>query len=365
LIQRFAFPCLAAGLLAATLTRTAVAATAPAAPESPIHATLTTTPEAKIETSDDFMWSVPFDLANQGERGIYCDSLVCDVEDLDPGVTHASRHSRVVITAVSRLVASLSAGESTQFQIQLRATCEHARIASRLYVHDGDHNARALDTAAIEADAAPIAVAHPSQMLKTHSGQIEYLSFPAAAESLGAGAVLLIHDDGEHARTLLPLAAMLAGRGYSVGAVSLPGYGRSEGEPDFTGPRAMEALDAAFETLEHTPRVNGSRIAVWGEGSGARAAVAFAAKHPQMRAVIAQSGAYDVASAGHLKAAVLLLHGEKDTRNPAAQAHAFEAALRAHGVEVETRFVPAGGSTLQPFEARRAALDFLRRRLAP
>jgi dipeptidyl aminopeptidase/acylaminoacyl peptidase len=202
-------------------------------------------------------------------------------------------------------------------------------------------------------------------MLKTRSGQIEYVSFAAPAESLGAGAVLLIHDDGQNARSLLPLAAMLAQRGYSVGAVSVPGYGRSEGKPDFAGQGTLEALDAAFEALEHTPRVNGSRIAVWGAGSGATAAVLFAAGHPEARAIIAQSGSYDPAKVGRIKAAVLVVHGEKDARNPAAQAHAFADALKAHGVEVETHFVAAGGAMLQPFEARRPALDFLHKHLAP
>ena len=202
-------------------------------------------------------------------------------------------------------------------------------------------------------------------MLKTHSGKVEYVSFAAPPESLGTGAVLLIHDEGQHARSLIPLAAWLAGRGYSVGIVSMPGYGLSDGTADPAGQSTLEAVDAAFEALEHTPRVNGSRVAVWGAGGGATAAVLFAARHPEARALIAQSGSYDLATAGRIKAAVLVVHGEKDALNPAAQAHAFADALKARGVDVETRFLPAGGAPLKPFEVRRPALEFLHRHLAP
>ena len=370
------------------------AAAKPAA--SPIRARLECT-APRVEATDDFIWNVPFALANYSDRGIYSDSMVCMIEDLDPGLTHAPRASRVV-TTMGRVASSLSAGDSTVFQVQVRATCEHARLSCRLYVRDSEHKNTATLDAGIETDPAPIAAAHPSQFLKGPSGQIEYVSFAAPAESLNAAGILLIHDDGQHARSMFPAASMLLNRGFAVVAVSVPGYGTSGGFPDFAGPRTLESIALALEALEKTPGVSKSRIAVWGFGRGATAAALLAARRPEVRALILQSGGYDLPAvargtqdrayatalatevgadssawrdrspalaAGRIHSAVLLIHGDQDRRMPAAQARAFAADLKARGVDVESRFLPAAGATVSPFEVRRATLDFLRLHLAP
>ncbi len=392
MIRRLSCAYLAAWMLVAA---PAHGATATPAASSPIRARLEcTTP--RVEATDDFIWNVPFALANYSDRGIYSDSMTCEIEDLDPGLTHAPRISRAV-TTMGRIASSLSAGDSTVFQVQVRATCEHARLSCRLYVRDGEHNTATFD-AATETDPAPIAVAHPSQFLKGPSGQVEFVSFAAPAESLNAAGILLIHDDGQHARSMLPVAALLQNRAYAVLAVSVPGYGRSGGFPDFAGPRTVEAVALAFEALEKTPGVGKSRIAVWGIGRGATAAALLAARQHEVRALILQSGGYDLPAvargtqdrayaaslaaevgadsaawrdrspalaAGRIHSAVLLIHGDQDRRMPAAQARAFAADLKARGVDVESRFLPAAGATVSPFEVRRATLDFLRLHLAP
>jgi len=362
---------------------------------SPIRARLVCI-EPPLEATDDFMWNVQFSLTNQSDRGLYCDSVAFDIEDLDPGLTHASRHSRVVVT-MSRLVSSLSAGDSTIFQVQVRAVCEHARLSARLFLHDAVHNTAVFD-AATETAPAPIAAAHPSQFLKAAAGQVEYVSLATPPESLNAAGILLIHDDGQHARSLMPLASPMLSRGYAVGSVSAPGYGRSEGNADFAGPRTMEAVALALDALEHTPGVSKSRIAVWGIGRGATAAALLASRRPEVRALILQSGAYDLPAvargtqdrafaaslaaevgadsaawkvrspalvAGSIHGSVLVIHGDQDARMPAAQAHAFAADLKARGVDVASSFVPTAGATVPPYDVRRAALDFLRLHLAP
>jgi pimeloyl-ACP methyl ester carboxylesterase len=370
-------------------------ATATAAASSPIRARLECV-APRVEATDDLIWNVPFSLANYGEHGIYSDSMTCDIEDLDPGITHGPRHSRVAIATIGRLVSALSVGDSTVFQVQVRATCERARLSCRLYVHDGEHNTATFD-AGTETDPAPIAVAHPSQFLKGAAGQIEYVSFGAPPESLNAPGILLIHDDGQNARSMLPAASPLLSRGYAVVAVSVPGYGRSGGFPDFAGPRTMESVALALDALEKTPGVSKSRIAVWGMGRGATAAALLAARRPEVRALILQSGGYDLPAvargtrdrafattlatevgadsaawrdrspalaAGRIHSAVLLIHGDLDPRMPAAQARAFAADLKARRVDVESRFVPAVG-IVSLYEVRRAALEFLRLHLAP
>ena len=64
-------------------------------------------------------------------------------------------------------------------------------------------------------------------------------------------------------------------------------------------------------------------------------------------------------------AAVLVLHGEKDTNGPAAQAHAFVAALEAKGGKPESKFYPTATHQVPAADAQRAAQTFLKSHLTP
>ncbi len=122
----------------------------------------------------------------------------------------------------------------------------------------------------------------------------------------------------------------------------------------------------------------------------------LAEQRGDLRAVVLQSGIYDlwavrrgtaladfpatiVAEAGRdsagwrarspvfgvrtLRAPVLLLHGEKDTNVPAAQAHGFVDALTAAGGTVDARFFPNGGHLLAAGAIERLTFEFLDQRL--
>jgi dienelactone hydrolase len=318
-------------------------------------------PVSQIEATDDFVWNLPFTLRNATDRGLYSDSLMCDVDDLDPGQTRASRHAHFAVPAILQLIQTMSAGDSSIFQCQLRASAEHARLRLRLYAHDAEHHAFVLE-AAFEALPNALAQGAASRALKTTAGSVEFLMLDAPAESTAVAGILLVHDDGQHARTLLPLAADLRRQGFAVASVSLPGYGTSEGEPDAGGARSQAAIVAALGALEHAPRVDAKRVTVWGNGIGATAAARVATERVELRALVAQSGAYDAAtrqSAARVKGSVLVLHGEKDTRAPAADAHALVDALKAAHVTCEAKFYPSAAAMLPPGDVRRTTLAFL------
>jgi dipeptidyl aminopeptidase/acylaminoacyl peptidase len=206
---------------------------------------------------------------------------------------------------------------------------------------------------------------------------------------------LLVHGHANQARGMLVQAQRLSTLGFSVMLVSQPGYGQSTGPADFMGPATVKALEAALDRLEQMARVDRSRIAVWGISRGATAAALLAERRPEVRALVVQSGIYDlwaayrgtrlpgfretivqeagtdsagwrarspVLESGALKAAVLVMHGEADDRAPVDQAKGFVQALQSHGLEAESKFLPAVGHVLPPV-AQQTAEAFLGRTL--
>jgi dipeptidyl aminopeptidase/acylaminoacyl peptidase len=218
---------------------------------------------------------------------------------------------------------------------------------------------------------------------------------PASAT---APAVMLVHGHGASARTMMRAARIVAARGFFVALPSQPGYGRSDGPADMMGPATVAALGAVLDSLAATPGVDRARLGMWGLSRGATAVACLAARRTDVRAIVLQSGVYDlqatyretklpgyretiVAEAGrdsaawrersplsiaaNIHAATLVFHGEKDDRAPVAPAHAFAAALEKAGTLVESQFVAEGGHVLSPALTNRAALEFLTKRLAP
>ncbi len=135
-----------------------------------------------------------------------------------------------------------------------------------------------------------------------------------------------------------------------------------------------------------------ARLAVWGAGRGATAAALLAARHPEVAALVVQSGTYDLAAAATSadaparaeiaaeagrdaaalrartvlrqpipKCAVLLVHGELDTTAPAAAAHAYEAALRKAGAKLESRWFADRGYDISQAATRMTTMTFLRK----
>ena len=82
----------------------------------------------------------------------------------------------------------------------------------------------------------------------------------------------------------------MATRGYVAAAVSQPGYGKSDGPPDYCGPFTQDAVQAAVEFLRRQTFIDPTRIALYGYSRGAIVASMVATK---VAAVVLGAGAYD------------------------------------------------------------------------
>ena len=342
-----------------------------------------------IVADDDFHWSALIQVTNATERGLYVDSILVTVTDRDSGTTGAPRETRRRISLMNE---SISAGDVSSQTFGGPATCERGELRVQAWAHDGEKHPFTAQ-AAVTLLPNDYARAHPSRYLTSGGHRVEYVvCAPESAAKSAAPGLLLIHGRGAHARTMLPFMRMLARRGFAVLALSQPGYGLSDGPADFGGPATLQAVSDAIDALKREPGVNAGRVAVWGISRGASPAVGIAERRKDLKAAIAQSGSYDLwatyretraeevraeilAQAGGDSAAwkarspllaadkvacpLLVLHGERDERAPAAPAHALEARLRQLGRPVEGRFFPQGGHYLSPALVNPAAFSFL------
>ena len=170
-------------------------------------------------------------------------------------------------------------------------------------------------------------------------------------------------------------------RGWVAAAISQPGYGKSDGPPDFCGPFTQETVLEAIDFLRQKPFVNPDKIVLYGISRGAIVASMIATKDSRLAAVILLSGIYDLAneyptgfdgldraiekesgtSHDSLKARsaiyytqkirtpILLLHGQDDDRCYPNQAKAFAQKLAASDVPVQIKIFPNVGHVI-PFK---------------
>jgi uncharacterized protein len=102
---------------------------------------------------------------------------------------------------------------------------------------------------------------------------------------------------------LAPYAERFAAAGLAVLVFTYRHLGDSGGEPRqvLSMAKQLADWDAALEYAAALPEVDGSRVAVWGSSLGGGHAIAVAARHPELRAAVAQCPFIDgPASAGSL-----------------------------------------------------------------
>jgi dipeptidyl aminopeptidase/acylaminoacyl peptidase len=187
-------------------------------------------------------------------------------------------------------------------------------------------------------------------------------------------------------------------------SVSQPGYGDSEGKPDFCGPRSQATVRTVIDHFRATNLVDPGKIAIEGISRGAVVAAMVAAHDSNVRAAILIGGVYDLKSyyndqcirgpktsladsicqsireempinqeefanrsafnyAANIKAQVLILHGAEDQNAPVGQAQAFADALRKAGANVELHIFHRANHQI-PLRARQRITDaFLQRTL--
>jgi dipeptidyl aminopeptidase/acylaminoacyl peptidase len=214
---------------------------------------------------------------------------------------------------------------------------------------------------------------------------------------VGAGpwpAVLFVHGhqepfrEGGEAYVKNGRLGRTASRGYVAAAVSQPGYGHSDGPPDFCGPYTQDAVLGALAFLRTQPFVQPHKVALYGYSRGAIVASMVATQDPQLAAVVLGAGAYNFfhwyptpirgidANIEHeagtsaaafrarsailhvdtITAPILLLHGAQDERVSVQQAEAFADALRAKQIAVRVKIFPHARHRM-PIEAQDREID--------
>ncbi len=227
--------------------------------------------------------------------------------------------------------------------------------------------------------------------------RIEALRFATVLDG-ERGGVLLVPGFGRGARDYLPLGVRCAAAGFVCVAVSQPGFGGSQGEPDFAGPDTVAALAVMLQALREESDVDPARIGAFGYSRGALAVASLAAEDPLLAAVVLGGGIYDFSSAyesielagirakmeseagldpdavaarsplqraSRMRAPTLILHGEDDQNAPVAQAHALHQALQDAGTPIELQVFPQHGHALPMGELAARMTAFLGRYLAP
>ena len=210
--------------------------------------------------------------------------------------------------------------------------------------------------------------------------QYQIEGFIALAKAAGPlPAVLVLNDDSGNARDCIGNTGHFVSMGLQVACISLPGYGKSSGPSRFVGEQSVAAARRALDLLAARADVDPSRMAVWGIGDGAVAAGLLMDSDARPRAVILQSGAYDMVKLwpeaplrtklsilrqvwpskrvlqersviehlpAHLECSVLILHGVRDRRMPIVQAEQLAQALAERGAHVQTYYFPGGAHEL-------------------
>ncbi|HEX7825940.1 MAG TPA: alpha/beta fold hydrolase, partial [Mycobacterium sp.] len=140
-----------------------------------------------------------------------------------------------------------------------------------------------------------------------HSGDSHctaWLYLPPTASVSPAPVVVMGHGLGATRELgLAPYAERFAAAGLAVLVFTYRNLGDSGGEPRqvLSMPKQLADWEAAINYVAGLPEVDGDRIAVWGSSLGGGHAIKIAARHPELRAAVAQCPFTDgLASAGAL-----------------------------------------------------------------
>ena len=187
----------------------------------------------------------------------------------------------------------------------------------------------------------------------------------------------------------------MAMRGYVGVGVSQPGYGHSEGPPDFMGSFTQRAVEQVIGHFRAQSFVRQDRVALEGISRGAIVAGLVATRDPRIRAMVLISGAYDLpvlfgpnpeprpanlsgrmvdelrsdialetdgstsalrdrsvlSTANRIRTPALIINGAKDDRTDPEQARALARAIQANGVFARALIYPDYAHAI-PYDVR-------------
>lgn len=223
---------------------------------------------------------------------------------------------------------------------------------------------------------------------------VEAVSFQPLDKGRFPGLMLIPGYEG-NAMTLLPLAIVLAHQGFASLSVAQPGFGRSQGKPDFVGPHTIKALIKGFEKFRREPYVDKHKMGIFGGSRGAMAASLMTVRLKDVKAAVFLAGIYDFERAyaeikiegirenmlaetrmtpdaikqrssilqmQKLNCPVLILHGEKDENVPVSQAILLRDRLIGLRKDFEIELFPNAKHDL-PGSALASSIGFFMRRL--
>ena len=224
--------------------------------------------------------------------------------------------------------------------------------------------------------------------------RVEAVSFTPAGSGPFPG-VLMIPGFERTARDMVPLGVRLGREGFAAVAVSEPGFGKSQGPPDFVGPKTLAVLTVAYRKLQKESYVDPNRMAIYGYSRGGMAASLLATELDDVKAAVFGAGIYDfqrfydetplpgarrnmmdetgmgktairerssILRMDRLNCPVLILHGERDERVPVDQAILLRDRLTQLHKEFEIKLFPDAPHSIGA-PAGDAAVDFFKRKL--
>jgi dipeptidyl aminopeptidase/acylaminoacyl peptidase len=223
--------------------------------------------------------------------------------------------------------------------------------------------------------------------------EVEAIAFKPTSEGK-VPAILFIPGFAKTARDYISYVLKFAQEGFACLVITQPGFGKSQGKPDYVGSNTIRALTTGCRKFQREHYVDSKQMGVYGYSRGAMAASLLAVRLEGIRAAVFAAGIYDfkrayeetkmdgvrrnmVSETGmtenaiqerssilqmeKLNCPVLILHGERDKNVPVSQAYLLRSRLTDLGKDFEIKLFADRDHNLGDTFADE--LDFFKRRL--
>lgn len=192
------------------------------------------------------------------------------------------------------------------------------------------------------------------------------------------------------------IAQSFLSQGFDVISVNRPGYGNSKGNPDFSGPQSIVAMEIGVKAAMKVGKNLHQPSGIFGFSTGVTAAAFLAKKMPDLKFLILGSGVYDYEAAladtkdsylkkdlkkikdsggdkaiedrsiaydvGGLPKKIIVYHGKQDTTVSPEQAKAFSDSLESNEYQVTFQILEGVNQDI-PWMHHRQILEVIGRSL--